>query len=344
MGRVRLAKNSSLPPRLHLKRSSYFYVTTTSPRRWIPLGSDLSVARLEWARLENSNYPPQGKSPSSSSLSIKEVGEVYFDSCSSSLAVRTIRDYKRDFATITNVFGHMRFSEVTRSDLVFFRDAIAKKNKVGANQARAFFASLWSFALDKCFTDSENLAKQIKKVRVKFRDRYVTDLEFSSLCASADESLLYVLKFSLLLGQRPADICGIQVDQIDDDFIRIVQGKTGKALRIRRTGELADQVLSVFKYRDRVASKSLRFFVDENGQPMTKDKIRSRFDRARVKAGVDFRLVDLRAKAATDIGGIDAAQKLLGHNHQSTTRIYRRDKRGDIVEPLSRISVTGNEK
>ncbi len=52
MGRRR-EKNLDLPPRMQQKGNAFYYVTSTKPRQWIALGSDLDEARKQWAILEN---------------------------------------------------------------------------------------------------------------------------------------------------------------------------------------------------------------------------------------------------------------------------------------------------
>jgi len=51
MGRRRQS-NLDLPPRMHLKSGTYYYVTTDKPRKWISLGKDLNEARRKWADIE----------------------------------------------------------------------------------------------------------------------------------------------------------------------------------------------------------------------------------------------------------------------------------------------------
>jgi len=87
--------------------------------------------------------------------------------------------------------------------------------------------------------------------------------------------------------------------------------------------------------------------VDEDGQPMTKDKMRYRFDKAR-KAAVakhpdlaeriaQIQLRDIRAKSGSDkreAEGLDAAQGLLGHRRADMTEHYTRQRRGKLVKPV----------
>lgn len=74
--------------------------------------------------------------------------------------------------------------------------------------------------------------------------------------------------------------------------------------------------------------------------------MRYRFDKAREAAAsaignkaqaerlrsIQFR--DLRAKAASDVEGLDKAQKLLGHTKREMTEHYVRKRRGEKVSPV----------
>lgn len=50
--------------------------------------------------------------------------------------------------------------------------------------------------------------------------------------------------------------------------------------------------------------------------------LRSRFDKARTLAKVDFQFRDIRAKAATDTGDLAHLQTLLGHKNRDMTEHY----------------------
>lgn len=52
MGRRR-QQNHNLPPRMHEKFGTFYYVTSTIPRKWISLGRDLAEAKRKWADLES---------------------------------------------------------------------------------------------------------------------------------------------------------------------------------------------------------------------------------------------------------------------------------------------------
>jgi hypothetical protein len=63
---------------------------------------------------------------------------------------------------------------------------------------------------------------------------------------------------------------------------------------------------------------------DDNGQPLGTFGLRSRFDKARSKAGVSFQFRDIRAKTASDTGDLAQSQRLLGHRKRDVTEHYVR--------------------
>lgn len=97
------------------------------------------------------------------------------------------------------------------------------------------------------------------------------------------------------------------MDQIG--WIRRLKGREGKSEReiARMTGLSRNTV-----------AKWLRPDV----QPLGTFGLRSRFDKARRLAGVDFQFRDIRAKAATDTGDLSHSQKLLGHRNREMTEHY----------------------
>jgi hypothetical protein len=62
--------------------------------------------------------------------------------------------------------------------------------------------------------------------------------------------------------------------------------------------------------------------------------LRSRFDKARTLAKVDFQFRDIRAKAATDTGDVAHSQKLLAHKNRDMTEPYVKARMGERVKPL----------
>jgi len=71
-----------------------------------------------------------------------------------------------------------------------------------------------------------------------------------------------------------------------------------------------------------------------SGQRLSYGALRTRFDKARKAADVDFQFRDIRAKTATDTDDLARSQQLLGHKTRAMTEHYTRNRRGEKVEPL----------
>lgn len=71
-----------------------------------------------------------------------------------------------------------------------------------------------------------------------------------------------------------------------------------------------------------------------NEQRLSYGALRTRFDKARKAANVDFQFRDIRAKTATDTEDLARSQQLLGHKTRSMTEHYTRHRKGAKVEPL----------
>ena len=140
------------------------------------------------------------------------------------------------------------------------------------------------------------------------------------------------MDLALLTGQRPADVLKLRRTDIRDGALWIVQNKTGARLGVEVTGELAAVIARINERPRRAISAYL--VQDENGQPLTQFALRSRFDKARTLAKVDFQFRDIRAKAATDTGDLAHSQALLGHKTRDMTEHYVKSRNGERVKPL----------
>ena len=164
------------------------------------------------------------------------------------------------------------------------------------------------------------------------RSRYVTDEEFDQVKAHAHFTVVDAMDLALLTGQRPADVLKLRRTDIRDGALGVVQNKTGARLGIEVTGQLASAITRINERPRKAISAYL--IQDENGQRLTYFSLRSRFDKARTLAKVDFQFRDICAKAATDIGDLAHSQKLLGHKNRDMTEHYVKARMGERVKPL----------
>jgi integrase len=179
------------------------------------------------------------------------------------------------------------------------------------------------------YTALQNPCQCVKGFKETGRSRYITDAEFDQVKAQAHSTVIDAMDLALLTGQRPADVLKLKRTDIRDGTLWIVQNKTGQRLGVEITGELA-AVIARINERPRQAI-SAYLIQDENGQPLTQFALRSRFDKARALAKVDFQFRDIRAKAATDTGDLAHSQALLGHKNREMTEHYVKARSGTRV-------------
>jgi len=219
-----------------------------------------------------------------------------------------------------------------------------------ANREIAWFSAAWNWARDRGLIDVPNPCAGVKRHKEPGRKTYIEDDEYAAIEAHAGEPLREAMELAYLTGQRPGDLREMRETDIRDGCLHIEQAKTDARLAVEITGQLA---ALLDRIRARKASlpgvRTLSLLADENGAPMTKAKLRRRFELAREAAAkaagnpamaeriraIQFR--DLRAKTGTDVraaAGLDAAQALLGHTKSAMTEHYTRQRRGAKVKPL----------
>jgi integrase len=201
-----------------------------------------------------------------------------------------------------------------------------------ANREKALLSHVINMAREWGYTDAPNPCQGVKGFRESGRDRYVSDAEFQAVWDKADQTLRDAMDLALLTGQRPADVLKIKREDLSDGALWIMQNKTGTKRAIELTGELAKLIERInARPRERLSAFLVQ---DDNGRPLGTFGLRSRFDKARSRAGVDFQFRDIRAKTASDTGDLAHSQQLLGHKKRDMTEHYVRERIGQRVMPL----------
>ena len=174
-----------------------------------------------------------------------------------------------------------------------YMDIRGQTAKVRANREKALFSHTFNKAREWGYTALQNPCQGVKGFKEIGRSRYITDAEFNQVKAHAHFTVIDAMDLALLTGQRPADVLKLKRTDIRDGALWIVQNKTGARLGIEVTGELAAVIARITERPPRSISAWL--VQDENGQPLSSFALRSRFDKARALAKVDFQFRDIRA-------------------------------------------------
>lgn len=324
MGRRR-ASNFDDPPRFHRKGNVWYHVSGTLPRLWTKLSNDRAEALRLWAQRE-------GVREDDSTRLFSVVARRYTREVLPTKAPATRRDNEKEIANLLKVFAHMPIDAIAPSHIREYLDIRGQTAKVRANREKALFSHIYNKAREWGYTALQNPCQGVRGFRETGRSRYVTDDEFAQVIAKAHFTVIDAMELALLTGQRPADVLKIRRADIRDGALWVVQNKTGMRLGIEITGELA-AVIARINERPKTAISDY-LIQNENGQPLTQDALRSRFDKARELAGVSFQFRDIRAKAATDTGDLAHSQKLLAHKNRQMTEHYVKARLGDRVKPL----------
>lgn len=255
------------------------------------------------------------------------VREVY-----PTTSIQTQLDKHKELASLLKVFAHKPIDAIAPMHIREYMDVRGQVAKVRANREKALFSHLFNKAREWGYTATQNPCQGVKGFKETGRSRYITDVEFDQVKAQAHFTVVDAMDLALLTGQQPADVLKLKRTDIRDGALWIVQNKTGARLGIEVTGELA-AIIARFNERPRSAI-SAYLIQDENGQPLTQFTLRSRFDKARTLAKVNFQFRDIRAKAATDTGDLAHSQQLLAHKNREMTERYVRTRMGQTVRPL----------
>jgi integrase len=248
-----------------------------------------------------------------------------------SRAPKTQKDYGRHLDNLIACFGDSGLDTIEPADVAEYRDC--RSAKVQANRELALLSALWNWAREKGYTELANPVSGIKRNSESGRSNIMTDAQYDSIFAAADQTVRDAMQLARVTGARISDLLNLRRTDVRDGELVVRQSKTGEPVRFRLTGKLkpiVDELLT----RPRSATGAY-LIQDDRGQHIPYFTFADRFERARSAAGygpneVQFR--DIRPKVASELDDPKRAQEVLGHKHLSTTeRHYRRI--GKLVDP-----------
>ena len=314
-------------------------------RMEIPLGTDLNEAKRKWAELDC-------KPTLVETSLMQHIFDRYLREVVPTKAPRTQKDNQGSITQLRAAFDSAPIDAITPQHIAQYRDK--RTAKVRANREITLLSHIFNMAREWGYTAKDNPARGIRKNKEQPRDFYADDAVWNAVYAKGSDVLKNAMDIAYFTGQRPADVVKIKLTDIRDDALEIRQNKTSKRLRILLNHEDGTRS-ELVKVIDRIIAASgkvisMHLLVNTRGEPLTQWALRHHFDHARleaVKAASEmetregfalaerirkFQFRDARPKAASEIGDLASASKLLGHTEQEITKkVYRRI--GETVKP-----------
>lgn len=339
----RKPNNPGAIPNLRVRKRGkvtyYFYDTGGKPRREISLGRSYPDAIRKWAELQaDTKATPE-------IINFKHGADEYRKLVIPRKSRGTQVVNLRELDKLLEFFGDppAPLAKIRPMHVRQYMDWRTRHGTVAttsANREKALLSHMWNKWREWGYTDAENPCKGVSGYAESGRSTYVENDVYAAVWAQADAATQDAMDLAYLTGQRPADTLGFDIRDVREGYLHVSQRKTGSKLRIAVEGDLALLLERIALRKRGYKLHHTRLVVDENGQPLGKDTLRYRFDRAREDAKVkkvDFQFRDLRAKAGTDkaesSGDIRKAQKQLGHASVTMTESYTRQRKGDKVTP-----------
>ena len=323
MGRKRQT-NHALPPHMHLKSGTYYYVTSGSPRKWIKLDKDLGRAKTLWAQIET------GGAAGGSAFPVVLQQWLASDQYNR-LAGATKRTYKTLIDLLPQVFDGP-LEAIKPQHVAQFMDAHGSQAQ--ANIGRVIIANVFDYAIRRGIIPGPNVARMIEKFTIKGRDRYLTDAEFCVIRENGNDVVKVAMDLASLTGARITDILKITLADCREDGLYIQQHKTGKRQLFTWSDPLRQAIATARRLPRPI--RSLHLLCTRRGKPYTYAAFYTIWSGACTRAGVvDVHFHDIRGKAATEAKaqGQDY-QAILGHATQAMSDKYIKRREIETVEPV----------
>lgn len=335
MGRRR-KHHKHLPERVYLKHGSYFYASPVTGK-WENLGKTPADMYRAYAKIVET--PTHART-------MNAVFDRYLQEALPALAKRTQRDYAGYVVKLRAFFGSAPPRAVTPAHVVAYQNERKVRSHVQANREIACLSAVFRCALGWNAVDF-NPCHQVSRLTEMPRDRYVEDWELELVYRGAGDMLRGAIDLTRLVGFREGDLLCLGPDNLTDEGIEYVMGKSKrKGQRRGKTVERARRVVVTWTPELRQIIENLQampprqrltLIATQEGKPYTGNGWQSVWRRAMQKAteikgpngkpllGESFTFHDIRAKNASDDEDGAIASDRLGHlDSKLTKRVYRR--------------------
>ncbi|CAJ0742875.1 tyrosine-type recombinase/integrase [Ralstonia mannitolilytica] len=336
-----MGRKASAPgaiPRFRIRRNAdgtvryYYDHGLVKGRRVIePLGTDRVRALQRWAELEGKRLPTGEKAV----YTFRMLAAEYRKRELPQKAPDTQRLYDTILTRLTDILADKPLDEISPADVANIWHATQeKRGTVMANRTKAVLSTVFNCGRLLGMTKNANPCTGVRgKKEAGRKSVLISDALYQAVYEVADQPLRNAMDLADLTSQRPGDVLPMSEANIVGNLLYVRQKKTGAVVVIEIVGKLAALIERLRAWTGTEIVKSPYLIRDERGARMTRGQLRSRFDKAREKAGIpkeDFQFRDLRARGVTRkvvAEGLEEGQRLAGHSSPGMTAHYTRGTR-----------------
>lgn len=232
-------------------------------------------------------------------------------------------------AEVLPVLGHREVSAVSRDEILWLIDDVAKRSIYTSNRVRALLSQLFSWAVGKRALTGSPVTGLPRRPKERKRERVLSDKELAAIWKAAGTLppvFRDYVRVLILTGQRRTQVAGMRRADVDlKAGLWTVPGELTKSGRLLPL-PLSKAVTAILEAMPEIADSGL-FFTTTGSTPISGfSKMKAALDKA---AGVtDWRIHDLRRAMSTGLAQLGVArivnQRILDHADGSVTSIYER--------------------
>lgn len=315
-----------LPRRMYSKHGAFYYVDRAN--KWHKLGIDYSAALKAYAAFQEA-------------LGGETIGALitsYEIEVLPTQAPDTIKNRKREFVKVREVFGEMPPTDLEAADAwKFYKNR--GKNRTARKEVAALSAVMSWARREGLGEVKQNPLLGIGFPTSKPRDRYVTDEEFCAVRDVAPPMVRFAMNIALITAARQKDILRLDRKQVASGLLHVQQSKGGKRIDYPVAGSLEENISAALAIAPQVRQFVI---VNRAGKPYTRDGFQSLWQRAMIKAFPNkadrFTFHDIRAKSLSDAKTLEEARIRAGHSDSKITQtVYRRRAEVATVQDISHL-------
>jgi hypothetical protein len=292
----------------------------------IPLGRDFAKAVLKWDEIHNKKSRLIGTLEEAFAAWEAKVLPTYE-------SAETKKGYAKNLRTMRPAMQHSTWDQI---DLPALRGYLDKRSaKTQGNREMALLSIIWNWARTQGFTALPWPAAGMEKSRWKNKEKprrmKVEDEVFAAIFWEGDQVLRDCMALGSATGMRLTDC--IEVLMPRGDLLHLEASKTGKEAEWDMS--LSATLPDLLARRRALKVDHLMLLTMPNRKPVTLSLLRSRWDKARIRAAVkasianDDELVaairalylrDMRKRAAQKSKSLKEASELLQHGDERITQ------------------------